>query len=221
MKYVLFFFCLSVVLLMTMINLDSPWRYLILWPCGSSVILTLAYLTNTPTLIAGKTNQGSLSYFMSILTLPWLILTWITWIIQAIFSQEEGVSQVQGTKIYLSRWPVFGPDARSFDRVIDLTAECPRWYQIGQGYECIPCLDGMPLKNFLPMQPIDTQMKVLIHCAQGHGRSATFTSILLQRMGLFATTEEAYHHILISRPLAQVSLEQYNQMRTYNKGTIK
>ena len=208
-KYVVFFLGLAIAQVALMALLPSdPARYLVLWPATSCLVLASAYARNQPQLVTGKSADGRISWFFTSLNLPWLIFTWTTWIVLALFSREPPVSRIGGTNIYLARWPLLGPDLARFDVVVDLAAELPRWYRFAGRYEALPNLDGMPLAHFTPGVEIGPETVVLVHCAEGHGRTASFVVLLLVRLGIARTMDEAIELIHGCRPLARMSRSQ-------------
>lgn len=56
---------------------------------------------------------------------------------------------------------------------------------------------------------------VLIHCAQGHGRTATIAAAVLIRLGLASDIDEALSMIQAARPLAKPSRQQKAALRRY------
>lgn len=208
MKYVFFFLALALAQGACVALLAHTARYLVLWPATSCVVLAYAYARNRPQLVAGKSNDGRVSCFWTSLNLPWLIFTWTTWIVLAFFSREPPVSRIEGTNIYLARWPLLGPELSRFDVVVDLAAELPRWYRFADRYEALPNLDDMPLAHYTPSVEIGPETVVLVHCAQGHGRTASFVALLLGRLGIASTVEDAIKMIHDCRPLARMSRSQ-------------
>ena len=208
MKFVVFFLLQALAQGACVALLAHPARHLLLWPALSCVVLAYAYARNRPHLVSGKSNGGRVSWFWTTLNLPWLLFTWTTWIVLAVFSREPRVSRLEGTNIYLGRWPLLGPALSKFDVVVDLAAELPRWYHFPHRYEALPNLDGMPLVHDTPSVEIGPETVVLVHCAQGHGRTASFVVLLLCRMGITSTVEDALALIHAHRPLARLSRSQ-------------
>ncbi len=60
--------------------------------------------------------------------------------------------------------------------------------------------------------------KILIHCAQGHGRSATYASLLIAQLFPTISPQEALTLILESRPSAMPSKAQLSQIRSNSAG---
>jgi len=157
-------------------------------------------------LVCGKNSTGKASWFWSAINLPWLLFSWVTWLLLACISREPVINQIAGTNISISRWPLFGVDLQQFEIVVDLAAEFPRFYQFDARYESMPNLDGVALINFLPTKELKKDLEILIHCAQGHGRSAAFVALLLGRSGFSDSAQDAVVSILNARPLAKMAL---------------
>jgi protein-tyrosine phosphatase len=66
----------------------------------------------------------------------------------------------------------------------------------------------MPLSHGTPSVEIGAETVVLVHCAQGHGRTASFVALLLGRLGIASTVEDAVALIQACRPLARMSRSQ-------------
>jgi protein-tyrosine phosphatase len=107
---------------------------------------------------------------------------------------------------------VFGVDTSGFALIVDLTAELPRLYGMGASYECLANLDGVALANRRLHHLPAVEDKVLVHCAEGHGRSATFVSCLLCEIGFYDTPLRAYETVVASRPGARISSSQMKQL---------
>jgi hypothetical protein len=54
--------------------------------------------------------------------------------------------------------------------------------------------------------------EVYIHCANGHGRSASLAALVLVYRGMFRTWREAFAHIQLSRKLAKIHVNQEHIM---------
>ncbi len=191
--------------------------WLLLWPAVSCTVMALAYALHRPGLVVGKTAEGKVSVMLVLVSLPWLAFTWLTWLSIVMLSREPSVSPIAGTNVSISRYPLFGVDLAGFDRIFDLTAEFPRLYRPPAHYQCLPNLDGIALGNLQHLPIVGPNEKVLIHCAQGHGRSATFASLLLTNAALFATPQAAHAAILASRPGAKLAKSQQLQLMSHSR----
>jgi protein-tyrosine phosphatase len=145
------------------------------------------------------------------------LLTWSTGILLAALSREPAISHILGTNISIARYPLWGVNLSGFSHIFDLTAEFPRFYRCTGHYECLPNLDGIALAQWKPISPLNKHDTILIHCAQGHGRSTTFAAVLLTKMGIFTTPQQAYQTIIQIRPAAKLSSAQYLQLVAFDQ----
>ena len=171
--------------------------------------MTIAYISNNPKLIINKQKNGSINPLLLIINFPWLILTWSIFKLQIICSKENFCDQIEGTNIWISRRPTSKDDISQFEVIIDLTSEFLLDKTENQ-YISYPNLDGHCLKNQPLITDFDKQKKVLIHCANGHGRSALFTAILLKENGTCSTIKESLDLIIKCRKLAIPNKNQRN-----------
>ncbi len=149
----------------------------------------------------GKNKDGDVKLFLVILNLPWLVYTWSVFRIQILLSKEDFANQVDGTSIWISRRPMPGDDIGIFELVIDLTAEFTK-DKTDRNYICIPNLDGHWLRNCSPIDVGYAEKPILVHCANGHGRSSAYVARLLIEWGYCSNAESALNMIQASRPLA-------------------
>ena len=214
MRYFVFFILLAAFLAYLMCSMVAAAKWLLVWPFVSALVLMFGYLGNRPYLVCGKTRDGHVNTFLVMLNLPWLLITLAVWFARAIVSREPHINRIGETNVYISRWPVFGVDTGSFVLIVDLTAELPRLYGVDARYECLANLDGVALVNRRLSRLPSAEDKVLVHCAEGHGRSATFASCLLCEIGVFDTPLRAYEAVVASRPGARVSSSQMRQLES-------
>jgi hypothetical protein len=143
-----------------------------------------------------------------------LLLTWLIFKLQILFSKENFADNIDGTRVWLSRRPTNSDDLSNFDTIIDLTCEFTK-DQTSKNYICYPNLDGHILHNQPTLNNLDLESEnILIHCANGHGRSALFASILLEQFGIKENTEKALNTILRSRMLAKPNTSQKKWLLT-------
>lgn len=150
------------------------------------------------------------------------------------WSDREGPLNPIGTGLYIGRLPFpserAGLRAAGVDAVLNLCWEFPGLSGIDRDprFESfwVPILDGAA--------PTDRQFDeaarwvaarraegrcVLVHCAQGHGRTATIAAAVLVRLGLAEDDEEALAIIRAARPLARPSRGQRSVLRRHLAGT--
>jgi hypothetical protein len=153
---------------------------------------------------------------------PYSILAATTLYLSRWLSRENLMDSI-ATGLYVGRYP-FRADASllqraGVDAVLDLCWELPHRSRnagmLGAVSAYVPILDGCP--------PSERQFReatqlvggwrvegrtVLIHCAQGHGRSATVAAAVLCDLAIASNGPEAIAMIRAARPRARPSSEQ-------------
>jgi len=163
----------------------------------------MAYALNKSNLILDKKEDGSVSlFFLFIINFPWLLFTWSVFALQMLISKENRVDKIKGSSIFIASRPSKSFDYTPYDVVVDLTSEFLKDKIIGVHYISYSNLDGMPLSKSYEDVSIFQNKKVLVHCANGHGRSALFVARVLVDLELVVTFEEGLALIQKSRPLA-------------------
>lgn len=179
------------------------WGWLLAWPAVASVVVAVAYLADW-TWIFGKRADGSLRWLPHLLLGPFLWATWAVWHLARRLGREPASHEVV-PGLWLGRRPFLEELPPGCALVVDMTAEFPAHKAIlaGVPYVCIPTLDGTPPAAELEavLQRIDDAAgPVYIHCAAGHGRSATLAACVLIRRGLAHDVHEAQARLRASRP---------------------
>lgn len=167
----------------------------------------LAYLFNFHGAF-GKRPDGTLATPHVLTLAPFLLFTWSVWHLARLLSREPAISTIS-PRLRLARRLLpreFPPD---IDVVLDLTAEFSATAPV-HNYLSLPILDGgvpdaAQLQRTLAAIPTDAT--TLIHCAQGHGRTALVaTCLLIQRSNLDAAA--AIVAVLAARPRAKMNRAQ-------------
>ena len=166
----------------------------------------------------GKRKNGKMFLPCCVVNFPFLAIYWLTWLIRHFMFRHEPVNLIADTNVSVSCWPGFHVPLDRYDLVIDMTSEMPKWYRLGKAkYVCLPNLDGVPLDRYeLPVE-IDRDMRILVHCAQGRGRSALMTCLILLKLGYAATTDEVLQFLKRSRPTVTLSRYQMTQIDWFTK----
>jgi hypothetical protein len=188
----------------------DAWRWAFVWPGLSAAVMTAAYAANQPRLVMGKRADGSIRLPLFVVNVPLIAATRVTAWAQRLMSREAAHDRIAGTSIHIGRYPV-GDEARDFDLVIDLTAEFTP-SRSGPGYVCVANLDGMPLRDAGLSLRLDPARRTLVHCAQGHGRSATWLTGQLVQSGVCTDHRTALAAILAARPAARPCRDQLIQL---------
>lgn len=179
----------------------------LLWLALAFVVVGGAYLRGARD-IFGKRPDGTLAPSRVLVLLPFLGLLWAVWHAARVLSREPAISELS-PRLRLARRLL--PDELPADvaLVVDLTAEFPSRLA-PRNYRSLPILDGgvpdlAQLQRVLDDVPRDGV--TLVHCAQGHGRTALFAAChLIDRDWLPA--DAAVAAVLAARPLARMSRAQ-------------
>ncbi len=180
------------------------------------IVLAIAYYKNESRYILNKSEKG-ISIPLLFLNLPWLLLTYSVYLIYSLFSKENAIDEIGNTGISISSYPINKQQLGHYDVIVDLTAEFPRSYIDLDKYVCLPKLDGVALTNFEVDPKRFANKKVLVHCAQGHGRSAVFTALLLKELQLVENAQEGLDLVQQYRPKAKPSRSQLKQLKVLSQ----
>jgi len=183
------------------------------WLAISCVWVAGAFFLHRPGMLMGKRQDGKVFLPCCAINFPFLAIYWVTWLIRHVLFRHEPVHAIAGTNVSVSCWPGFHVPLDRYDLVIDMTSEMPKWYRLGNAkYVCLPNLDGVPLDRYeLPVE-IDRDMRILVHCAQGRGRSALMAGLILLKLGYAATADDVVQLLKQSRPSVTLSRHQQRQM---------
>lgn len=189
-----------------------------IWGGVSFATLSLAYGGKRPFWVMGRRFDARRTLFSNLLLLinfPFLLLCWSTWFLYVAISREEAVNRIGETNLSVSRWPLFAVPLDSYDVIIDMTAEMPKLYRTKNRYVLFPNLDGIPLSDWSLPDEIDQNTKTLVHCAQGHGRSAIMAAFLLLKLRYVPSAEEAVALLKTSRPGIHLNPAQRRQVDSF------
>lgn len=199
--------------------------------CAVSLLtLAAAYaLQHRGTAVENAFEHSAWRPWLDILLFPYRILAWV---VAAALRRVDSMGPMHavGTRLYVGRLP------RPSDRqqlaeagvtsVLNLCIEFPvrpRWRR-DEGVETVylPLLDGAAPSHRQFQEALDWIVRrhadghtVLIHCAQGRGRSVTVAAAALCRLGLAAGPEDALAAIRSARPKAKPSRQQQNALARF------
>jgi protein-tyrosine phosphatase len=137
--------------------------------------------------------------------------------------------------LYIGRLPFpFELDrvrAAGVGAVLNLCWEFPRFSGTDRepGIETahVPILDGSPPSDRQFREAVEWAVRwraeglcVLVHCAQGHGRTATVAAAILLRLGLAPDVEQALSMVRAVRPRARPSLQQRAALIRYASDSL-
>jgi protein-tyrosine phosphatase len=218
MTYALVFGSLSAYLAALAVLLRGP-CWLLLWPALSFGLVGAAFAGLGPG-VFGKRADGRLAGWAVALLLPYLALTWALWHLLRLTGREPCCHEV-APGVWVGRRAFARELPGGVSLVVDLTAEFPepRAVTAGRGYLCLPTLDSAapdPVGFAALLAKLkDHPGPVYIHCASGHGRSATVAGALLLARGRAAEPREAERLLRQVRPGIRLNKAQRALLRDY------
>jgi hypothetical protein len=176
--------------------------------CGVSFfVVGVAYLIGYVG-IFGKRASGELGIPAWLLG-PFVVLTWLSWRLTVAFSRENPSDPVTPELLLARRLRPHEVPA-SVDIIVDLTAEFRESPGVigARTYHNLRALDASvpspaALDALLAALPADKV--VLVHCAQGHGRTAVFAACWLMHHRRAASAEAAIAACVAARPGVSMS----------------
>lgn len=212
MKYAAAFIIFGIAFLSWAIALGG-WAWLLLWPALSFALAAIAYGGGGPAVFR-KRSDGRLPLTTLVLFAPFIGLNTVLWHLERRLRRGRPADQVTPT-LYIGRRPLAGEVPAGVVRVVDLTAEFaePRGVVSGAPrYISFPILDATGLDRSAFAALLDTladdDVPTLVHCAQGHGRSAMVVCALLVRRGIASDVMAAEQIVRAVRPGVRLSARQ-------------
>lgn len=196
------------------------WYWLLLWPAFSFGLVAAGYLFLGPR-VFGKSERGLLAPFNQFLLLPYLIYLSAIWYLLRLVRPEPAINQLT-EKLFISRRLLSRELPDHIEHVIDLTCEFSEPLALRSvGYICFPVLDrAVPsvedLRSWIE-RTATFDGNILIHCAEGHGRTGLFATALLLYTGHSETPEAALKFIQSRRPLVRLSRGQWRIVQNFYK----
>lgn len=184
-------------------RIAMPWRLGMAWFAATCAVVAIAYLVNSPE-VFGKRTDGRLRLLNQLTLLPYLLYALALWHLLRLVSREAPVNDLV-ENICIGRRLLRRKTPADLDLIIDLAAELPRTHA-APGYLSLPILDaGVPDHESLRLAiaAISDSKRAYIHCAQGHGRTATFAACVLISRGMSASAAIARIHA--ARPRAHLN----------------
>lgn len=174
------------------------------WAALGFVYVGMAYFRERPAML-GKRQDGRLALWVTALCLPVLVLNYAYWWIGRMRRAEAPSNEV-APGIHVGGLP--GPyelpeDTRT---IVDLTSEFYAHPEVRKhaGYRVFPILDdGFPPPREIEAivtTLLDAPTPMLIHCAAGHGRSATLAAAVGIARGDFTDPDTAERTMQATRP---------------------
>lgn len=217
MKYTLIFFIAGAALIIFSFE-RTIFSLLFLW-LGINLITVGAAYAGIGTQIFAKKMNGKLSK-KSLYLLPYLLLSWLVWYIQINTSQEDCCNEI-APGLWIGRRLSVNELPSNISLIVDLTAEFPEPSNLisGRNYICVPTLDTSVPPEYVFYELIQKianwEGNIYIHCALGHGRSATVAAGVLIAKELAHNIAEAEELLKAKRPGIKFSPAQKNLLKKY------
>jgi protein-tyrosine phosphatase len=196
---------------------EGGWYFVLLWPALSFALVSIEYF-GVGVFIFSKQPSGTLSIGRSILLAPFLVYLNFVWHAVRFFSREAAFNQLTDY-VFIGRRLLSHERASNFDHIVDLTCEFnePRALR-KSGYISLPTLDGHYADKETLLQSVariaELDGTVYIHCAQGHGRTATLAIAYLIQQGISETIDDAVNYVLERRPDAHLGRAQRTMLES-------
>ena len=204
--------------------LSAAWvtRALLLWVALALLIVAIAYLTNSPRLLFKKDN-GTREWWSWLLLWPYYLLAWLSFWSHFLTNRRAASSEI-AAGLWLSR-RLSAREARSANigwrAILDLACEFPRTPLEGCEYLSLPVLDGTAPTLEQMSIAVDyinrgrDRGPVLLHCALGHGRSATIAVAWLLNCGIAESVEDGIAQVRKVRPGVGLNAKQISQLNEF------
>lgn len=177
--------------------------WVLLWPAAVLLAVAIVYLAGAPRAF-GKRADGSLAWWAWIAWAPIFGYMRLLHEMARWFTAEPVADEV-APGVWVGRRPRVHELPAGIAIVVDLCAELPEAPGVATGrrYLAIPTLDATAPAPAAIADAVDAILEAggpaFIHCAFGHGRSATVAAALLVRRG-DATLDDVERRLQARRP---------------------
>lgn len=192
---------------------------LLLWFSLGFSLLAAAYLLERPQLF-GKRQNGTLAPWAVVIALPVVVLNYGLWTFKSLL-REEPASHEIAPRIFVGRLPLPGDLPAGITVIVDVTSELIAHPQIRihPGYRVYPMLDDGFVEphelEWIVAELIELPGPMLIHCAAGHGRSATLAAAIAIARGHFVDPEQAVAEMQRVRPKIRLRRQQRERLHAW------
>lgn len=193
----------------------------------SALLLALAYGFEYPRIFF-KRPDGRIPFWSYILHWPYMCFNFITFIVFQWLSRETAYNQA-ARNLFIGRLLISTERQKVTNlkiiNVLDLTCEFPEasHFREASRYLCLPVLDTLaPSLSQLQTgvdwleQSVQTG-PTYVHCALGHGRSATVIVGFILNNNPDITVDEAVGRLSKQRPGIYLQREQVNRLRQFKR----
>ena len=229
---------LQIALGLVLLTIAFSWRgvmWVMAWPALAVIVIGFGYLGLGPS-VFGKRPDGSLQPLRALAFLPYHVVAFLRMHWDAWRHHEDAWNEV-APGLYLGR-RTMGALPNETRVVVDLTAELPAIHgvnasvQIGAlRYFVLPTLDATAPEEIAFVRLVQDLAShdgvIFIHCAAGHGRSATLAAAIVVARSLADDAKGAEAHLKRARPLVHLHREQralvdrFAQMRSRQASSEK
>jgi len=191
-------------------------------PVVSFLMMAAAYGGGGPNLL-GKRTDGGRHWWARLLFVPYLLLTRFSFLLNTLLVRHEPMCEVM-PNLFLGRRLTATEAGRFTDAaVLDLAAEFSeaRPFRKPDRYLSHPVLDATAptaeqlgtavlwITERLPQRP------VFVHCALGHGRSASVVIAYLMHSGRVSSVRKGVRHVRRLRPGVRLSASQRKRLEEW------
>jgi protein-tyrosine phosphatase len=185
--------------------------WILLWPAAVLLAVAIVYLVGAPRAL-GKRSDGTLAWWA---WLAWAPLFGYMRLLHELARSltDEPVANEVAPGVWVGRRPRRHELPPGIAIVVDLCAELPAGPGVAEGrrYLAIPTLDATSPTPEQIARAVDAMLaaggSAFVHCAFGHGRSATVAAALLIRRG-DATLDDVEHLLQARRPRIGLNAQQ-------------
>jgi protein-tyrosine phosphatase len=177
--------------------------WILLWPAAVLAAVAIVYLAHAPRAL-GKRPDGTLAWWAWLAWAPLFGYMRLMHELARSLTREPVANEV-AAGVWVGRRPRVHELPEGVGIVVDLCAELPelRGVVAGRAYLAIPTLDATAPTPAEIARAVDTILATngaaFLHCAFGHGRSATVAAALLVRRG-DATLDDVERKMRACRP---------------------
>ena len=178
-----------------------------------------------------KKSSGSRSFISYLLFWPYFTLNALVLSLFRVFSQENAFDEIipnlyLGCQLGILDYPQF--TAQKIKSTLDLTCEFSEvgFIRYNKNYLCIPLIDTKAPTLYQLNEAVTwimTQLEegaVFVHCALGHGRSATVIAALLLKRGIVNDPKQAIEFIKTKRAKVNLHPKQLNVLMQFAQSCI-
>jgi hypothetical protein len=190
---------------------------------AASLLVAVAYCWRKPQLL-GKSHNGRLSVRSIAALLPYHVLNQLAFATYCRLDRTPPWQEIV-PGLYLGRRLVAREASlMPAKHILDLTSEFPEPVPLrGRDYSNVPMLDGVAPTISQLSEAVDSlrasmrEGATFVHCALGHGRSATVAAAFLLAEGHAATVDDAICIVRSKRPSVRLSRGQRRVLATWKE----